>query len=61
MVVPETLIFPPERQGCGAQGAKRYKSEFQSAVGSGIKHHSGVPATTLSSLGGQSKTPPENS
>lgn len=61
MVIPEALIFPPESQGCGAQGAKRYKSVFQTAAGSGLKYHSGEPATSLSSFGGGSKTPPENS
>lgn len=61
MVVPEALIFPPESQGCGAQGAKRYKSVFQIAAGSGLKHHSRVPVTTLSSFRGENKTPPENS
>lgn len=60
MVVPEALIFPPEKQGCGAQGAKRDKSVFQITAGSGLKYHSGVPAT-LSSFGGESKTTPENS
>lgn len=60
MVVREALIFPPERQGCGAQGAKRYKPVFQIATGCGLRHHSGVPATTLS-FEGESKTSPENS